>query len=295
MARKKKRPNLIGPFVIFSLLLLGLWKLIDTYEPVHVSMDNSKEIQALVDEVSYGKVQVNWREVAAIVKIKYSMDSVTNTQIKRTAKQFIDRDEGKYTLKTMKSVMEDEHFTSSEMDTAEKTVDSLNKQYSDNTTQRAFINKVKEGALANYKEYGILPSVTIAQAVLESNWGNSGLTKDYNNLFGIKGHNWDGATANMETKENYSDRIKSDFRVYASLEDSIKDHGQFLVENKRYEKNGLFDGKTYREQTEALQDAGYSTATNENGEKIYSSMLIDIIQTYQLQVIDSEAELNVNA
>ncbi|WP_455661129.1 glycoside hydrolase family 73 protein [Pradoshia sp.] len=292
MARKKKRPNILGPIIIFTLLLLGLWKLIDSYEPVPVSLDNSKEIQELVDEVSYGKVQVNWREVAAVVKVKYSMDTVTSTQIKRTANEFIDRHKGEHTLKTMKTVMEEQNFEESEIKTAQETLDSLNKQYRDNSSQRAFINKMKEGAIANYREYGILPSVTIAQAVLESNWGNSGLTKEYNNLFGIKGHNWDGATANMDTKENYNDQIKSDFRVYASLEESIKDHGQFLVENKRYKKNGLFDGETYQEQAKALQDAGYSTAENEHGEKIYSSMLMDIIQTYQLQVIDSEAELN---
>ena len=195
----------------------------------------------------------------------------------------------------MKAVLEELHFTAEEKKTAHNTLNSLNKQYNDGTSQQAFISKIKKGAIANYEKYGILPSVTIAQAVLESNWGRSGLTKDHNNLFGIKGHNWDGATANMKTKENYNDHINSDFRVYASLEDSIKDHGQFLAENKRYEKNGLFDGQTYQEQTKALEDAGYSTATNENGDKIYSSMLMDIIQTYQLQVIDSQAALNHNA
>ena len=295
MARKKKRTTMLGPIVILSLLLIGLWKLIDSYEPVPVSLDNSKEIQELVDEVSYGKVQVNWREVAAVVKAKYSMDTVKSTDIQGIAKQFMDRHKGEYTLKPMKAVLEELHFTAEEKKTAYNTVNSLNKQYNDGTSQQAFISKIKKGAIANYEKYGILPSVTIAQAVLESNWGRSGLTKDHNNLFGIKGHNWDGATANMKTKENYNDHINSDFRVYASLEDSIKDHGQFLAENKRYEKNGLFDGQTYQEQTKALEDAGYSTATNENGDKIYSSMLMDIIQTYQLQVIDSQAVLNHNA
>ncbi|WP_462405126.1 glycoside hydrolase family 73 protein [Gracilibacillus sp. Marseille-QA3620] len=295
MTRKKKRPNIAGPLIIFALLFLGLWKLIDAYEPVPVSLDNSKEIQELVDEVSFGKVQVNWREVAAVLQVKYSMDTVTTSQIQRTAKHFIERDNGEYTLKTMKSVMDDLHFTKEEIDKANNEITALNEQKSDRSSQRAFINKMKDGAMANYERYGILPSITIAQAVLESNWGNSGLTKEYNNLFGIKGHNWDGATANLETKENYDDQITSDFRVYGSLEDSIKDHGQFLVENKRYEKNGLFDGETYQEQAKALEDAGYSTATDENGEKIYSSMLINIIKTYELQVIDSEAELNLNA
>ena len=228
----------------------------------------------------------------SVVKIRNRFVKVLDGII---AKQFLDRDKGEYTLKPMKAVLEELHFTAEEKKTAHNTLNSLNKQYNDGTSQQAFISKIKKGAIANYEKYGILPSVTIAQAVLESNWGRSGLTKDHNNLFGIKGHNWDGATANMKTKENYNDHINSDFRVYASLEDSIKDHGQFLAENKRYEKNGLFDGQTYQEQTKALEDVGYSTATNENGEKIYSSMLMDIIQTYQLQVIDSQAVLNQNA
>lgn len=295
MARKKKQSSIIGPFILFTLLFLGIWKLIDSYEPEPVSLDNSQEIQELVDEISYGKVQVNWREVAAILQVQDSMGTVTPSRIKQTAKLFIEREEDHHTLKTMKSVMEKLHFSAEEIETAHEIVTALNKQDADNSSQRSFINKMKKGALANYEKYGILPSITIAQAVLESNWGNSGLTKEYNNLFGIKGHNWDGATATLQTKENYNDQIQSDFRVYASLEESIKDHGRFLVENKRYEKNGLFEGETYQEQAKALEDAGYSTATDENGEKIYSSMLMNIIKTYDLQVIDSEAERNLNA
>ena len=122
---------------------------------------------------------------------------------------------------------------------------------------------------------------------MESEWGKSGLSQKYNNLFGIKGYNWDGAVASMDTKEFHNQQTKSDFRAYNSIDESIDDHGAFLKENKRYEEHGLFDATTYTEQAKALEDAGYSTAENEKGEKIYSQMLIEIIQQYQLQLIDS--------
>ena len=40
--------------------------------------------------------------------------------------------------------------------------------------------------MTNFEKYNILPSITVGQAILESNWGQSKLTKDSNNIFGIK-------------------------------------------------------------------------------------------------------------
>ena len=68
------------------------------------------------------------------------------------------------------------------------------------------LNQVYARSYENYKEYGILPSITIAQAILESGWGKSQLALHHNNLFGIKAdYRWSGAIATMVTKENYSD------------------------------------------------------------------------------------------
>ncbi len=150
-----------------------------------------------------------------------------------------------------------------------------------------FIKTIEKEAQKSYKEYGVFPSITIAQAILESGWGNSQLTKDSNNLFGIKADDrWKGKTIEVITTENYNDKITASFRKYNSIEDSIKDHAKFLQENKRYEENGVFDAENYKEQAQALEKAGYSTKQNSNGEYIYGDMLIEIIEKYRLYILD---------
>lgn len=150
-----------------------------------------------------------------------------------------------------------------------------------------FIETISEGAISNYNKYGILPSITMAQAILESGWGNSELAVTHNNLFGIKADlRWNGAIATIVTSENYNDSTVANFRKYDSINESIEDHGKFLYENSRYAEYGLFDGKDYKSQAQALEDAGYSTVKNENGETIYADKLISLIEKYNLMQYD---------
>ena len=154
----------------------------------------------------------------------------------------------------------------------------------------AFINE-RLLASENYKSYGILPSITMAQAILESGWGESELAVEHNNIFGIKADSrWGGAVATMTTKENYDDVIEANFRKYDSVLQSIEDHGEFLHENERYRVNGIFDGNEYKSQAQALENAGYSTAEDENGDKIYADKLINVIQKYNLMIFDSKVK-----
>ena len=164
---------------------------------------------------------------------------------------------------------------------------SKKSKYEISLEKSKFIEEVKDGAMYNYNKYGILPSITVSQAILESGWGKSKLSKESNNLFGIKADNsWDGEAVEAITSENYDDTIKAKFRKYNSITDSIKDHGKFLSENKRYRENGLFDSKNYEKQAQALEDAGYSTKADKNGKLIYADMLIEIIEKYNLTKLD---------
>ncbi|MEG1312327.1 MAG: glucosaminidase domain-containing protein [Romboutsia sp.] len=150
-----------------------------------------------------------------------------------------------------------------------------------------FIKEIELGAKDNYKKYGILPSITVAQAILESGWGQSGLSKSSKNLFGIKAdESWDGKIIEVSTVENYNDKIKAKFREYDNYNESIYDHGKFLSENKRYEESGLFKSKDYKKQAQALEDAGYSTKKDEKGNAIYAEMLVNIIRKYNLHKLD---------
>lgn len=149
-----------------------------------------------------------------------------------------------------------------------------------------FISSVLPGALASYKKYKIYPSVTLAQAILESGWGKSGLTKKGNNLFGIKSSSaWKGESINMRTaeytKSNAKYYINANFRKYPTLADSIIDHAKFLNENSRYANHGVFVAKNSSQQAFALQRAGYATSP------IYAVQLISLIKRYDLDRYDT--------
>ena len=154
-----------------------------------------------------------------------------------------------------------------------------------------FIKKVSELSYENYEKYKILPSITVGQAILESRWGESDLSKNSNNIFGVKADaRWNGKVVEVNTSENYDDKIVAKFRKYDSIKDSINDLGKFLTENKRYEESGLFKATHYTTQAQALEDAGYATKKNEDGELIYADILIDLIKKYNLQLLDREVQ-----
>lgn len=156
--------------------------------------------------------------------------------------------------------------------------------------QTSFINSIKDGAIVSMKKYGVLASITISQAILESAWGRSKLTYKYKNLFGIKADsNWKGPRINMRTGEyrNGSHVMENwGFRVYSSYGESIKDHARFLVNNPRYGKAGLFSANNYTGQANALVKAGYATNPG------YGKQLVRLIEQYNLSQYDSEVILN---
>ncbi len=121
---------------------------------------------------------------------------------------------------------------------------------------------------------------------MESGWGKSTLTSQYNNLFGIK--DFTGGGVAMTTQEYYSGfiTIVDKFKIYNSYEDSIADHSDFLVENSRYRENGVFDAQNYIEQANAIQAAGYATDPN------YANSLINLIETYNLNIFDGYEEFD---
>ena len=106
------------------------------------------------------------------------------------------------------------------------------------TKQDIFIEKVKDGAIAGWYAGKILPSVTIAQACLESGWGTSELATKANNLFGIKAKDdWKGESYTVRTAEydenNKKFYINAPFRKYGSWKESLIDHAKFFHEEWR--------------------------------------------------------------
>ena len=128
---------------------------------------------------------------------------------------------------------------------------------------------------------GFLPSVLIAQAAIESNWGRSALAARYNNYFGIKASkSWKGKTVNMKTGEVFNGQnvtINSNFRVYDSLAESIRDRNR-LLRMPRYK--AVEQATTPQAQAEAIKAAGYCTATN------YVSSIMATIKANNLTAYD---------
>eukprot|EP00828_Plagiopyla_frontata_P041563 TRINITY_DN5967_c0_g1_i1.p2 TRINITY_DN5967_c0_g1~~TRINITY_DN5967_c0_g1_i1.p2 ORF type:complete len:226 (+),score=22.36 TRINITY_DN5967_c0_g1_i1:250-927(+) len=154
-----------------------------------------------------------------------------------------------------------------------------------NISQQEFLDMIAPGAVKGYKKHKIFASITMAQAILESNWGKSGLTQKANNLFGIKAYNWTGASIVMSTGENYGGinvTIDASFRAYSTPQESIEDHAKFLLENSTYKKHGVFDADTYEEQAEALKSAGYATDPK------YPELLVSLIRQYSLDKYDEQ-------
>ena len=96
-----------------------------------------------------------------------------------------------------------------------------------------FINKIGNAAVKHYKTFKILPSLTIAQAVLESGWGKSDLAKKCHNYFGMKWVEGCGCKYKAyKTSEQRSDgtyyTITAKFRKYSTLSEGIKGYYEFL-------------------------------------------------------------------
>ena len=144
-------------------------------------------------------------------------------------------------------------------------------------TDLEFLAAIKDDVINDMKESGILASLTASQAFLESNKGNSKLSKDpNNNLFGMKG-SYNGQYVIMPTKEYKNGQyitIEAKFRKYPSWRASIKDHSDLFLKMTRY-KN-LIGETDYIRACFNVQEDGYATSPT------YAKSLITVIEKYKL-------------
>ncbi|MGL5750457.1 MAG: glycoside hydrolase family 73 protein [Paraclostridium sp.] len=290
---KKSSIIVVSLLITFLTSMYMFIKVNSLKEIKKYDIDVSKYIQ-YVDEVSKSKVQVNWKEVVSIIAVKNNnkIKGISEDEIQNIASLFIVKDDENYKILPFEEVLSSIPFNEKEVTRAYDYLNDLkyyglkSERLSPEGKYIKFIDSIKDSAIKNYETYNILPSITIAQAILESNWGESRLSSEFNNLFGIKAHSsWGGESVSVETSEHYNTIIVDEFRAYKSKGDSIKDHAKFLSENPRYK--GVFEKNTYIEQAAELQESGYSTVSDENGNLTYKKLLVQIIQQYNLQLIDS--------
>lgn len=153
-------------------------------------------------------------------------------------------------------------------------------QSSDRMTRREYFETYKDMAIHEMRRSGVPASITLAQGALESGDGNSSLAKRANNHFGIKCHNdWNGK------KVYHDDDAKNEcFRKYASVEDSYRDHSDYLRAKSRYAFLFELDITDYKGWAKGLKKAGYATSHT------YADKLIDIIEEFDLHGFDGNSE-----
>ncbi len=156
-------------------------------------------------------------------------------------------------------------------------------------TPAEFIAASVPGAQRGWREFGVPPSVTIAQAILESGWGRSGLASVDRNYFGIKCQNGSfGKLANgchvyrtnECTKAGSCFVTSASFRTYATQSHSFRDHGSFLRVNSRY-AGAFAHTKDANKFIWAVWKAGYATDPN------YYTKVTGIMAAYDLYQYDT--------
>ncbi len=141
-----------------------------------------------------------------------------------------------------------------------------------------YIEKYKDIAIVEMRASGIPASIKMAQAIVESGFGNSELAVNANNHFGIKCHGWPGKSY------TYTDDAPDEcFRMYDDPVESFYDHTAFLTLRPRYSFLFDLDVLDYEAWAYGLSRAGYATNPN------YPAMLIRLIREHSLYRLDHKA------
>lgn len=146
---------------------------------------------------------------------------------------------------------------------------------------QSYINRYSSLAISEMKRTGVPASITLAQGMIESDFGRSTLAREGNNHFGIKCHDgWTGPAIRHD-----DDRRNDCFRKYSRPEDSFYDHSDFLTSGSRYKELFNLSQTDYKGWAYGLKRAGYATNPD------YAGMLIRKIEENSLYYFDRENHL----
>ena len=153
--------------------------------------------------------------------------------------------------------------------------------------KETFIRKVAEKVSKYAPLYGIsVHSPIIAQAIIESGWGKSGLASKYHNYFGLKcGSSWKGKSVNMTTKEEYKvgtmTNIRDNFRVFDDFDDGIRGYFEFINTSRYKNLKGV---KSPEEYVRRLKIDGYATSSK------YVDNIMRVIRDNKLTRFDGNGD-----
>lgn len=153
--------------------------------------------------------------------------------------------------------------------------------------KETFIRKVAEKVEKYAPLYGIcVHSPIIAQAIIESGWGKSGLASKYHNYFGLKcGSSWKGGSVNMATKEEYKPgvvtNIRDNFRTYEDFDAGIRGYFEFINTSRYANLKGV---KSPEEYVRRLKADGYATSSK------YVDNVLRVIRDNKLTRFDGNGD-----
>lgn len=224
--------------------------------------------------------------VLLFIIIAVTMLAVTHNKLSKTKDVKADNLEIKLKTDTETKpvvIPVEQNETKKEVTPVKNEVESKELTTEDIYFNNSFIDKVKSSVVAVSNDYGLYPSIMMAQAIIESGWGESKLAIEAQNYFGVKareGQNY----VTMKTEEDYGNGqryvISANFAKYDSIYESMEQNALVLRNNPK-----LYWG-TYRENAESFVNVAYTlqgtyaTATN------YAQVLIDTINNYKLYQLD---------
>lgn len=154
-------------------------------------------------------------------------------------------------------------------------------------TQYHFIRTIAPIVKTTSTPYHLLSSITLAQACLESDFGQSSLASQYHNLFGVKAYG-DVPKIKLDTKEFVNGKwitISGSFRVYENDTASIQGHARLLANGTTWNPKqyaSVLQAKDYKTAANALYTSGYAT------DPTYAKKIIEMIETYHLDQYDAK-------
>lgn len=154
------------------------------------------------------------------------------------------------------------------------------------TIRRDFVTEIIPTAQVLQRQYGILASISMAQAMVESDFGQSQLAADYYNLYGVKTTSDDPNSIDFSTAEYIDEEwieIVDYFKVYPNWAASMTAHAELIYYGVSWDAayySSVIEGDNYKEQAFGLQDSGYATDPD------YAQKLINMIEEWDLTQYD---------
>ncbi len=160
------------------------------------------------------------------------------------------------------------------------------RQLSSRQSTRKFVNDMLPIARSAAEQLGVHPGILVAQAALESGWGQRLIQHDdgrnSHNLFGIKADGrWDGAIASVATleyRQGVALKERADFRAYEDFSQSFNDYVHFIKSNPRYQ-DALANADDPQRYMQELQKAGYAT------DPLYAKKVMKIFDQHGLNTV----------